>query len=66
MQCITRYGKEKQKYKSEEEALEVADEMEEKYHEPFNVYQCELCNYWHVGRTNGHGKLENEVMQEGK
>lgn len=63
MECVSRYGKQKKKYETEEEALHVAEEMEKRHNEPFNVYQCEQCNHWHVGRQNGR-KTMNEQDKE--
>lgn len=63
MECVSRYGKQKKQYETEEQALDVAEQMEKRHKEPFNVYQCEQCNQWHVGRQNGR-KTMNEQDKE--
>lgn len=67
MDCLNRYGNPKKRYNTQEEAQKVAETMEETHHEPFNVYCCVECNFWHVGRCNGHEKVNvEEVGMEGK
>ena len=58
MEHVSRYGKPKRGYKTEEEAQKVAEKMSRVYHEPLNAYCCTECNQWHVGRLNGFGIKE--------
>jgi len=64
MECLTRYGKPKKQYETENEAIRIAEEMEDKHHEPFNVYQCQECNCWHVGRENGVKRMDEKEKRQ--
>lgn len=66
MECVSRYGKEKIKYETQELAQHVAERMKETYNQGFNVYCCTICNKWHVGRLNGHETVKEKVSMEGK
>jgi hypothetical protein len=66
MQCLNRKGCLKKKHKTKEKATLESERMEERYHEPFNVYKCHICGYYHIGRCNGHEKVKvEEVKMEG-
>lgn len=48
----------KVKYGHEETALNAASKMNKKKNEPFEAYECEFCQLWHIGHPRGW-KREN-------
>jgi hypothetical protein len=45
------------KYFSRKKAKRAAKAMRRKHHEPFGVYRCKCCDFFHVG----HGKTRKII-----
>lgn len=46
-------GAPKTAYRSQGEAMGVADEQRQDHGVELNVYQCEVCSSWHMGNPGG-------------
>ena len=46
-------GAPKATYRTQQEALSVADERQLESGVDLNVYQCDLCHCWHMGSAAG-------------
>jgi hypothetical protein len=46
-------GAPKSAYRSQGEALSVADERRQESGVDLNAYRCEVCSAWHLGNSDG-------------
>jgi hypothetical protein len=46
-------GAPKTAYRSQQEAMGVADVQRQEFGVDLNVYQCEFCSSWHMGNAAG-------------
>jgi hypothetical protein len=46
-------GAPKTAYRSQGEAMGVADEKRQDFGVDLNVYQCDVCALWHMGNAGG-------------